>query len=248
MDLDIKDSTICIKAKTCPAVGCSKGVKSSTSYYQENHVSARPVGSGGIYVMGLYPSYKEIEEQTNMVGKSGLLFRSLLNQAIAYARLKQVLTNDDQDPAIFISNVIRCRPDTAKKRELYASAIQCSIHTATELEQFQPAVIVACGELAAMYFTGKLLIDSSMVVSKNASQKYSTIRRQRGKYQKPPFTHHGIPVILTWNPARVIREEDTGTRINLEDQIYQDLIEVIHVWKSRSSAAVSSITGATAII
>ena len=247
MDLEIKDPTLCSKIKTCPAVGCSKGVKVATTYYQENHVGATPDGQGGIMVVGLYPSYKEIEEQTNMVGKSGQLFRGMVSRAIQYHRFKHTLDDADQ-PAIFITNVIRCRPETSKKRELYASAVQCSIHMAAEIEAFKPAVIIACGELAAMFFTGKIMIDSTLIVARNAAQKFSTIRRQRGKYQKPPFTYHGIPVILTWNPARVIREEDTGTRINLENQIYQDLIEVIHVWKRRTAAAVPSVTGAPAII
>ena len=247
MDLEIKQDEICPKIKTCPAVGCSKGMKIASGYYQENHVHSLPDGEGGIYVVGLYPGYKEIEAQSNMVGKSGTLFRGLLSRAIAYGKHTGELTAED-NPSVFISNVIRCRPDTQKKKELYSSAVQCSGHTASELGKCKPAVIVSCGELTAMYFTGKLIIDNTLMIARNDVQKYSTIRRQRGKYQKPPFVYHGIPVILTWNPARVIREEESGARINLENQIYQDLIEVIHVWKRRSSALVSSVTGATSII
>ena len=248
MDLDSGEISICQKARTCPAVNCSKGYKEAASYYQENHVNAIPTGTGGIYIVGLYPSFKEIAEQENMSGKSGELFRSMLNRAIRYSREAKILEPQD-NLEIFISNVIRCRPASSKKKDLALAAVRCSIHTANEFDTFKPRVILACGELAAMFFTGKVSGDNAGNITRNASQKYNTLRKQRGKYQKPHFTYHGVPVVLTWNPARVIREEDTGTRINLENQIYADLLEVIHVWKeNQASKGRLSIIGGSSII
>lgn len=224
-----KFTEICPHLKECDAI-CSAKLEPSkrksvdfVQLYQDNHVDAHPTETGGIMVVGLYPGWKEVEDQENAIGVSGTMLRKMFVKAIRYLReITKEIKPTTQDPYIFYTNIIRCRPRKNIDDKTLESAMHlCSMYTEREIQQMQPTVIMTGGELPAKYFLKK---------------KFSTLKKQRALYNKENYSHNSIPVFCTWNAARCVRAEKISAGINAETQIKNDIIEIVRRWNHEENS------------
>ena len=236
---------ICPFIEHCEAIHSSKSNTTERkkfnfrAAYNEHHVCASPIETGGIMVLGLYPGWQEVQQQENAVGSSGKILRSLFSKAILYHQQITGILKPTEAPYVFYSNVVRCQPRRGiDSKTVELAAVTCSYYTVREIEMQKPLVIVACGELAVKYFL---------------KNKFSTIKTQRGKYTRKPdgtymYNYNGIPVIPTWNTARAVRADKLSVGINVEAQVRNDIQEVIYAWKNELNRQSTKFIPASDII
>ena len=95
-------------------------------------------------VMCEAPGEQETLSARPLVGKSGMLFDSLL---------EQVGLNRDE---ILLMNTIRCRPkgNNMKSREAIEAVVACDEWTVREFEHYNPKVVVVMGNTATQHVFG----------------------------------------------------------------------------------------------
>jgi uracil-DNA glycosylase family 4 len=86
---------------------------------------------------------------------------------------------------VFIANVVKCRPPGNRTPEPDEVAA-CLPYLQRQIEQIQPKVIVCLGRVAAQSLLGG----------------DEAVSRLRGR----ELSHRGIPVVVTWHPAYLLRE------------------------------------------
>ncbi len=104
---------------------------------------------------------------------------------------------------VFITNVVKCRPPenrTPKQEEI----IKCSPYLEAQINLIKPKVIVALGKVAADFFgPGNLGL---------------------GEIRGTFFDYKGIPVMPTYHPAYVLRNEG---RKEVKQRVWQDMKKVM---------------------
>lgn len=85
---------------------------------------------------------------------------------------------------VYIANIVKCRPP-GNRNPLPEEAQACSGYLQRQIELIQPKLIIALGKVAAVNLLGR---DAS-------------IASLRGKVH----THRGIPLIVTYHPAYLLR-------------------------------------------
>ncbi|MGE4618331.1 MAG: uracil-DNA glycosylase [Planctomycetota bacterium] len=101
---------------------------------------------------------------------------------------------------VYIANVLKCRPpENRDPRPPEVAA--CSAYLKAQIELVRPKILVALGRPAACWLTGQ----------------ETALARLRGKVHD----WHGIPVIATYHPAYLLRQEQ------YKADCWQDLQEVI---------------------
>ena len=135
-------------------------------------------------IVGEAPGEQEDIQGEPFVGKSGQLLDSML-RAIGLGRQASA------DPArqVFIANTLKCRPPGNRNPEPEELA-RCEPFLVRQLELVRPKIILAMGRFAV-----QSLLRSSEPIGK-----------LRGRVHR----YHGVPLIVTYHPAYLLR--------NLEDK------------------------------
>jgi len=110
---------------------------------------------------------------------------------------------------VYITNVVKCRPPenrTPQPEEID----QCAPFLKLQIRVVKPRVIVALGKVAADFF-----------IPGNLS-----MGQLRGSF----FSYEGIPVMPTYHPSFVLRNE---ARREIKRQVWQDMQKVMELLKRR---------------
>jgi len=136
-------------------------------------------------IVGEAPGEQEDRQGEPFVGKSSQLLDSML-RAIA-------LTRAEAEPArqVFIANTLKCRPPGNRNPEPEELA-QCEPFLIRQIELVRPRVILAMGRFAV-----QSLLRSS-----------EPIGRLRGRVH----TYQGVPLIVTYHPAYLLRNPEDKAR------------------------------------
>ncbi len=87
---------------------------------------------------------------------------------------------------VYIANILKCRPPNNRNPEV-AEIVQCEPYLIKQIELVQPQLLVALGRIAAQ----------------NLLATNTSISRLRG--QKHLYEKGGIPLIVTYHPAYLLR-------------------------------------------
>jgi DNA polymerase len=110
-----------------------------------------------------------------------------------------------RDETVYIANVLKCRPPG--NRDPQADEIEsCSPYLRKQIDLVRPEALLAVGS-----FSGKLLTGRDNV----------TLGELRGEVH----TYHGVPLVVTYHPAALLRNP-RWTRLFWEDlQLLRDVID-----------------------
>ncbi|MDO9405203.1 MAG: uracil-DNA glycosylase family protein [Polaromonas sp.] len=140
-------------------------------------------------IVGEAPGESEDRAGEPFVGQAGQLLDSML-QAIRLQRGTAHPGKPDLSSKVFVANVLKCRPPANRNPEP-AEIAQCEPYLQRQVELLKPKVIVAMGKFAAQ----SLLAASVTDVQKTPLGK---LRGQVHRYE-------GVPVIVTYHPAYLLR-------------------------------------------
>jgi DNA polymerase len=127
-------------------------------------------------IIGEAPGAEEDRRGEPFVGRAGQLLNAML-RAIGMSR-----------EAVYIANIVKCRPPKnrdPKPEEMVA----CSAYLRRQIALIQPRVILAVGRVAAQHLTGST----------------SPIGRMRGQSYSYENNDTGIPIVVTYHPAYLLR-------------------------------------------
>ena len=132
-------------------------------------------------VVGEAPGEEEDLRGEPFVGKSGQLLDRMLH-ALGLTRSDEA----EADPArqVYIANTLKCRPPRNRNPEP-AELAQCEPYLVRQIELLRPRVILAMGAFAI-----KTLLRSAEPV---------------GKLRGRVHSYHGVPTIVTYHPAYLLR-------------------------------------------
>jgi len=131
-------------------------------------------------IVGEAPGEEEDRQGEPFVGRSGQLLDRML-QAVGLGRKEA-----PPDQQVFIANVIKCRPP-GNRNPLPEEVAQCEPYLMRQVQLVQPRVILAMGRFA---------VDSLLKSSE-------PIGKLRGKVH----AYEGVPVIVTYHPAYLLRNQ-----------------------------------------
>jgi DNA polymerase len=146
--------------------------------------------------VGEAPGADEDEQGEPFVGKAG----QLLTKIIETMGLKR--------GDVYIGNILKCRPDTpgqsAGNRKPTAEEMQtCIPYLHEQIDLIQPKVIVALGATAVEGLLGKTI----------------GITKLRGNWK----TYRGIPLMPTYHPAYLLRNQALHTK----REVWEDMLQVM---------------------
>ncbi|MBW4049599.1 MAG: uracil-DNA glycosylase [Proteobacteria bacterium] len=131
-----------------------------------------------VMVIGEAPGAEEDRSGEPFVGAAGRLLDNML-RAVGLAR------NDaDEAHAVFIANVIKCRPPGNRNPEMDEIA-QCEPILARQIALVRPRLLLALGRFAAQTLTGSL--------------------DPIGRLRQRLYHYQGIPVVVSYHPAYLLR-------------------------------------------
>jgi uracil-DNA glycosylase family 4 len=104
---------------------------------------------------------------------------------------------------VFIANILKCRPPNNRDPH-QDEVLACAPYLHSQIELIRPRAIVALGKPAANFFSGGTLPISLL----------------RGQF----LDFHGIPVMPTYHPAFLLRNEDNRT---YKKQAWEDMQKVM---------------------
>jgi uracil-DNA glycosylase len=130
-------------------------------------------------VVGEAPGEQEDKQGLPFVGPAGQLLDAML-AAMGLTR----------EHDVFIANVIKCRPPHNRNPDA-AEVAQCLPYLRRQIDLVQPDLILAMGKFAAQALLQGVVPD----VDKAAL----------GKLRGPVYTVAGIPVVVTYHPAYLLR-------------------------------------------
>ncbi len=131
-----------------------------------------------VMVVGEAPGAEEDRLGEPFVGSAGKLLDNML-RAVGLAR-----NSADEARAVFIANVIKCRPPGNRNPEMDEIA-QCEPILARQIALVRPRMILALGRFAAQTITGSL--------------------DPIGRLRQRVFYHQDIPVVVSYHPAYLLR-------------------------------------------
>ena len=130
----------------------------------------------------------ELEERAGvpLAGQAGQLLDNML-------RSVQLTRNGSGATGARLTNIVKCR--TAPVRNPQADELaSCAAYLRREIALVQPKVILAMGRFAAL----SLLGDSSPELA----------NRPFGKLRGRVHRYHGVPVVVTYHPGRLLRAQE----------------------------------------
>lgn len=149
-------------------------------------------------IVGEAPGEQEDKQGEPFVGAAGQLLDAML-KAIG-------LTRSEADGAhqVFIANTLKCRPPR-NRNPLPEELAQCTPYLQRQIALVQPRVLLAMGRFAIQ----QLL------------HTEEPVGRLRGKVHE----HQGIPVIVTYHPAYLLRQPTEKAKA------WQDLLLAVQVYR-----------------
>lgn len=146
--------------------------------------------------VGEAPGADEDEQGEPFVGKAGQLLTRII-QTMGFTR-----------DTVYIANILKCRPDTpgqsAGNRKPTADEMKtCLPYLLAQIDIIRPRIMVALGATAVEGLLGKT----------------SGITRMRGNWQE----FRGIPVMPTYHPAYLLRNESLGEK----RKVWEDMLQVL---------------------
>jgi DNA polymerase len=141
-------------------------------------------------IVGEAPGEQEDLSGLPFVGPAGQLLDNML-KAMGLDRKREAAVGEGQAAqGTYIANVLKCRPPSNRNPEGDEVA-QCLPYLRRQIELLQPKVILAMGRFAAQ----ALLHDSVPDVHS----------LPLGKLRSRVHSYHGIPVVVTYHPAYLLR-------------------------------------------
>ncbi len=140
-----------------------------------------------LMVIGEAPGFYEDKAGLPFVGEAGQLLDKML-QSIGLS-----------DKAVYITNVIKCRPPN-NRDPLPEEVAMCSHHLKQQIACVKPQFILAIGR-----FAGQFLLKDALPL---------------GKMREQVHQYEGIPTIVTYHPAYLLRNPSDKRKV------YQDLLKV----------------------
>jgi len=142
--------------------------------------------------VGEAPGADEDREGEPFVGRGG----QLLNRWLAELGLRR------ED--IYIANVLKCRPP-GNRDPKPEEVERCSPFLQAQIRAIEPKVIVALGRHAGM------LLSRRDDMTLRAMRSTSRLSYDAGAVKGDPRTRIRIPLVVTYHPAYVLRQEGPGT-------------------------------------
>ena len=146
--------------------------------------------------VGEAPGADEDEQGEPFVGKAGQLLTRII-QTMGLSR-----------DTVYIANILKCRPDTpgqtAGNRKPNAEEMQtCLPYLLEQIDLIRPQIIVALGSTAVEGLLGKTV----------------GITKLRGNIQ----TFHGVPVMPTYHPSYLLRNQ----ALSVKREVWEDMLQVL---------------------
>lgn len=146
--------------------------------------------------VGEAPGADEDEQGEPFVGKAGQLLTKII-EAMEFSR-----------QTVYIANILKCRPDTpgqssGNRKPTPDEMKTCLPYLLAQIEIIKPKVIVALGATAVEGLLGKTL----------------GITKLRGHFQE----FHGIPLMPTYHPAYLLRNQSMATK----REVWEDMLQVL---------------------
>ena len=146
--------------------------------------------------VGEAPGADEDEQGEPFVGKAGQLLTRII-QTMGFTR-----------DTVYIANILKCRPDTpgqtiGNRKPTPEEMKTCLPYLLAQIDLIQPRVMVALGGTAVDGLLGKTV----------------GITRLRGQWQE----FRGIPVMPTYHPAYLLRNEVAGEK----RKVWEDMLQVL---------------------
>jgi DNA polymerase len=146
--------------------------------------------------VGEAPGADEDEQGEPFVGKAGQLLTKII-QAMEFSR-----------DTVFIANILKCRPDTpgqsaGNRKPTPEEMNTCLPYLLAQIDIIKPKVIVALGATAVEGLLGKTL----------------GITKLRGHFRE----FHGIPLMPTYHPAYMLRNQSMA----IKREVWEDMLQVL---------------------
>ena len=146
--------------------------------------------------VGEAPGADEDEQGEPFVGKAGQLLTRII-QTMGFTR-----------DAVYIANILKCRPDTpgqkmGNRKPTAEEMKTCFPYLLAQIDLIRPQVMVALGATAVEGLLGRTV----------------AITRLRGQWQE----FRGIPVMPTYHPAYLLRNEALGEK----RKVWEDMVPVL---------------------
>jgi uracil-DNA glycosylase family protein len=151
-----------------------------------------------LMLVGEGPGEEEDARGRPFVGRAG----QLLDSALAEAGIPR--------DAVWVTNTVRCRPTkieagrVANRPPRVGEIRACAVWMETELRLVAPRVVVCLGAVAAKALIGKEF----------------RLTQERGQLFPGPA---GTEAIATLHPSYIIRQRDSGSRVQAREMLVQDL-------------------------
>ena len=137
-------------------------------------------------VVGDPPTDEDERAGAAFAGQAGELLDNML-------RAVQRTRDGSGAAGAWLTNVVKCRPAVARNPHADELA-RCAAHLRHEVALVQPRVILAMGRFAAL----SLLVGADPEVAKVPF----------GKLRGQVFAFEGVPVVVTYSPARLLRAQE----------------------------------------
>jgi DNA polymerase len=131
-----------------------------------------------VMVVGEAPGAEEDRQGEPFVGAAGKLLDNML-RAVGLARV-----GDNPARTVYIANVIKCRPPGNRNPEADEIA-QCEPILQRQIKLVRPRLLLALGRFAAQQLTGST--------------------EPIGRLRQRAFQYQGIPVVVSYHPAYLLR-------------------------------------------
>lgn len=157
--------------------------------------SAAPVRQADWLVVGDPPTAEDERAGAAFAGDAGILLDNML-------RAVQRTRDASGAAGAWLTNVVKCRPAVVRNPEPDELA-RCAAYLRREIALVQPRVILAMGRFAAL----SLLVGADPEVMKVPF----------GKLRGRVHDFEGVPVVVTYSPARLLRaqEDKAGAWVDL---------------------------------
>jgi uracil-DNA glycosylase family 4 len=146
--------------------------------------------------VGEAPGADEDQQGEPFVGKAGQLLTKII-QTMGFSR-----------DSVYIANILKCRPDTpgqsaGNRKPTPAEMATCIPYLHEQIDLIKPTVLVALGGTAVEGLLGKTV----------------GIMKLRGNWQ----TYRGIPLMPTYHPAYLLRNQ----ALSEKRRVWEDMLQVL---------------------
>ncbi len=164
---------------------------------------------GQVMVVGEAPGAEEDRQGEPFVGAAGKLLDNML-RAVGLAR-----SGDDPARTVYIANVIKCRPPGNRNPEV-DEITQCEPILERQIALVRPRLLLALGRFAAQQLTGST--------------------EPIGRLRQRVFQYRGIPVVVSYHPAYLLRTPQDKARAWADLCFAQDQLAVALQAGNRSAS------------